>query len=55
MVKFIAGLAVGMALVQFFTTSDGKVLKEKLTKYINEQTDTDKADNTIIDIPKEQE
>lgn len=55
MVKFIAGLAVGMALVQFFATSDGKVLKEKLTKYITEQTDTAEAVDTIIDIPKEQE
>lgn len=58
MVKFIAGIAIGVALVQFFATNDGKILKEKLTKYISEQTaDNDKAisEDTIIDIPNEQE
>lgn len=55
MVKFITGIAVGLALMQFFTTKDGKVIKDKLFKYIDEQTDTDIASNTIIDIPNEQE
>lgn len=55
MVKFIAGIAVGLAFMQFFTTKDGKVLKDKLFKYIDEQTETDNATDTIIDIPIEQD
>lgn len=55
MVKFIAGVAVGIAIVQFFTTNDGKVLKDKLSKYITEQTSDGITENTVIDIPIEQE
>lgn len=53
MVKFIAGIAVGIAFMSLIATNDGKAIKDKLFKFVNEATNND---DTIIDItPDKQE